>query len=551
MDRMEDLQRQLEQAKTEVGYLKRTIARLQRRLERQEKLDDMNRYQTKWAIKQVDEARRQAEQANKAKTEFLANMSHEIRTPLNIVLGMGELLAGTELNGSQSHYLQSLRLSSEHLCKLIDDILEFSRIESGSVEVDPSPFDLGQLLMGIEAMGSHLASGKGLAFHLECDQSLDLKRVGDARRIRQVLLNLLDNGVKFTDTGTVTLSVSGERDGDPEQVVFTVSDTGIGIPEAKHGIIFERFAQIETGRLKNKSGVGLGLAICERLVTAMGGRICIDSQVDKGSSFSVRIRLPFATKAEQPSGEMEIDDGGFPWPSLRLLVVDDINLNFEVIREYVKDLAVHLDYADNGKHAVKAFGNSTYDLVLMDIRMPVMDGVDAVRNLRRLERFKRAAPTPIIAMTAHAFTEQAHTYLEAGFDEVLIKPFSRKDLLSVLRRHLKPGKRTAEQSGETDRQPAFHDDSANTLEALLPRVLAEIAQEIVVIKEALHDNDQDQVKKTGHAVRGLAGFYGLTQLSDLLTHLEKSVHRREYRTAQALAAALANHVDELKVRMHS
>ena len=547
----EVLKRQLERANQEIGYLKRRISRMEKRLLRQEKLDDMNRHQTKWAMQQLEEARALAEKANQAKTDFLANMSHEIRTPLNIVLGMGELLAGTELADSQKQYLQSLRLSGEHLLKLINDILEFSRIESGCIEAIERSFDLKELLVGVEAMGAHLALEKGIEFSLEYDSSFHINRLGDSRKLRQVLLNLVGNAVKYTDSGGVCLSVAGLEDDNRESVLFSVSDTGIGIAQDKQELIFERFTQLEQGSRKIRSGVGLGLAISQRLAEAMGGLIEIESEIGKGSSFTVQLRLPFSEEDSFNPRYRELVGLPDALGPLRILVVDDIYLNFEVIRHYLEDLPVTIKYAENGRRAQKAFVDDSCDIILMDLRMPVMGGIEAVNHIRKLEEKLGIGPTPIIAMTAHAFVEQEDTYLESGFDEVLIKPFTRIDLLAVLKRHSKQVPANAELVGNSDDQHASVDDGSGALAALIPRVLDTIAEEIVVIQRALSDNDQALLEKTSHSAKGLAGFYGFTRLSDLLDHLEESASRREYRTARALIVAIGSHVDELRRRQES
>ena len=549
MSHEENLKKQYQSAKIEISYLKRKISRMEKRLLRQEKLDDMNRHQSRWAMQQLEQARTLAEQASQAKTDFLANMSHEIRTPLNIVLGMGELLDGTNLEDSQRQYLQSLRLSGEHLLKLINDILEFSRIESGSVSIITNPFNVKELLIGVEDMGSHLALEKGIEFSLEYDTSVEFNRLGDSRKIRQILLNLVENAVKYTDSGRVCLSVKGFQYDDEEKISFTVVDTGVGIPDEKQALIFERFTQIEQGSVQSKGGVGLGLAISKRLVMAMGGQIHIDSEVEKGSTFVVELSLPFAEQGPLPYNDgrgVSKDDQRLP--PLRLLVVDDIYLNFEVIRNYLKDLPVTMSYAENGRKAQKAFLDDTYDLVLMDLRMPVMGGIEAVSHIRKLENNLGLESTPIIAMTAHAFVEQEKTYLQSGFNEVLIKPFSRRDLLAVLKYHASKARASGGQESDFEEQQVPVEDEARVLTPLIPKVLESIAKEIMVIQRSLNDNDHVALEKTSHAVKGLAGFYGLTRLSDLLELLERSSSKREYRTARALVVAIGSHVDELRRR---
>jgi len=542
MSQEELLKAQIERAEAELSYLKRVMVRMEKRLQRQEKLDDMNRHQTRWAMQQLERSRELAEQASQAKTDFLANMSHEIRTPLNIVLGMSELLAGTELDDNQVQYLESLRHSGEHLLRLINDILEFSRIESGIVEVLAAPFNIKELLDEVETVGIHLAKDKGIDISVHCERLLGIYRVGDVRKIRQVLINLVGNAVKYTDSGRVGLTVESFDD-KGEWLGFVVSDTGMGIPEEKQALIFERFTQIEQGRLKKMGGVGLGLAISKRLVVAMGGDIKIDSHVNSGSSFRVELKLPFTDKlplADQQA--REVDSREEELPALRVLVVDDIYLNFEVIKNYLNALPVTVFYAENGRQAQKAFLEDGYDIILMDLRMPVMGGIEATNHIRRLETRLGAKPTPVVAMTAHAFIEQEDDYLQKGFDGVLIKPFSKHDLITRLKEYAP--KNVASIATQAEHQTGI--GISESLADLIPEVLDSISTEMATIKKALYENDQKTVVKTSHAVKGLAGFYGFDRLSGLLEHLEESVKKREFKTARTLADTLVSHTNELR-----
>jgi len=261
----------------------------------------------------------------------------------------------------------------------------------------------------------------------------------------------------------------------------------------------------------------------------------------------MELRLPCSEEAvitaESSSRDRIIDD---EFPDLRLLVVDDIYLNFEMIKNYLNDLPVRLDYAGNGREAGQFFVSGTYDAILMDIRMPIMGGLEAVKNIRHMENERDRKPTPMIAMTAHAFVEQEKIYLESGFDEVLSKPFLKNDLLSVLLHQVKQSAMTGQPDSTEKTQLHSVTDISASLTPLIPKVLDAIADEIEVIKKALYDNDHDTFKKTSHGVKGLAGFYGFTRLSELLEHLEGSANKREYRTAQALADALSSHVNELR-----
>ncbi|MEJ2056292.1 MAG: ATP-binding protein [Desulfofustis sp.] len=548
MSRRDDTGKDLGNAEREIVYLKRIVARMEKRLLRQEKLDDMNRHQTQWAMHQLEQARKQAEEANQAKTDFLANMSHEIRSPLNIVLGMGELLAGTRLDENQRHYLQSLQLSGEHLLKLINDILDFSRIESGTVTVVSESFDLAQLLAEVEAMGAHLASEKGLRFELINLGNLEPNRQGDSRKIKQVLINLIGNAIKYTDRGMVTLAVDNSEEDKSGRLLFSVTDTGIGIPAEQREQIFERFTQADHGFMRSTGGVGLGLAISHRLVAAMGGQIDIDSEVGVGSTFTVQLGLPLSehlpvqvwTGQGRTGTEASL-------PQLHVLVVEDIYLNFELIINYLQELPITFDYAADGRQALKIFLDNAYDAVLMDLRMPVMGGVEAVKHIRALERQLELEPTPVIVMTAHAFIEQEKDYLESGFDAVLIKPFKKIDLVRSL-------KQVISDSGAVEHSSTsgLHHDSgpgpSGSLTSLVPQVLESFSEEIKQIKKELQQHDRESLQSTCHALKGLAGLYGFGQFANLVEHLEESVSRREYRTANALADALNCHVNELRER---
>lgn len=551
----EDISARLAEVEKENAYLQRKIKRLKTQQWRQEKIDEMNRYQAMRANSRLEEAHAIADQANKAKTEFLANMSHEIRTPLNIVLGMGELLSETALNSSQKQYLQNLRLSGKHLLKLINNILDFSRIESGSVDVEFEPFSLDVLLKSVDSMTSHLSKEKGIDCQLELEPNISLSRIGDVGKIKQSLLNLFDNAIKYTDSGgSVSLNVYEiENKGINDAVMFEVSDTGKGIPEEKQTIIFERFAQVEDSHLKNKSGVGLGLAITQRLVTAMGGEINFKSSEARGSVFRFCLPLPTVNiAAEEVNNNISLTILPERMQQLNVLVVDDVSLNIEMIANFLNKYPVAIDRSENGQLAVELFNKNKYDLILMDIRMPVMDGSTAMQTIREIERSKDSTFTRIVAMTAHAFREQRSIFLDSGFDEVLTKPFSKNELLNVLIPKADMTILFSENPVQKNKaiDTALESETKRKLppevEYLVPELVQLLANEAANINQALEQRDFELLVTICHSAKGVAGMYGLKRAFNLIEGIERSAVNYSVEPAQILNNSLSRHIDQIR-----
>jgi len=551
----EDISTRLAEVERENAYLRRKIKRLEAQQWRQEKIDEMNRYQARRVNSRLEEAHAIADQANKAKTEFLANMSHEIRTPLNIVLGMGELLSETALNSIQKQYLHNLRLSGKHLLELINNILDFSRIESGSVDVEFEPFNLDVLLKSVDSMTCHLSKEKGIDCLLELEPNISLNRIGDVGKIKQSLLNLLGNAIKFTDSGgSILLHVYEIENKDiNDTVMFEVSDTGKGIPEEKQAIIFERFAQVEDSHLKNKSGVGLGLAITQRLVTAMGGQIDFKSSKNWGSVFRFCLPLPTVNIAvEEVNNNVSLTIVPERMQQLNVLVVDDVSLNIEMIAYFLKEYPVAIDRAENGQLAVELFKKNKYDLILMDIRMPIMDGSTAMQTIREIERSVDSTATQIVAMTAHAFREQRGIFLDSGFDEVLTKPFSKNELLNVLIHRANMTMLSSENPVQENKDIGITLKSETKLrlppelEWLVPEIVQFLAEEVVNINQALEQKDFKLLASTCHSVKGVAGMYGFKRVLNLIEGIEKNVVNRSVETAQILSNSLSRQIDKIR-----
>ncbi|MCB9664706.1 MAG: response regulator [Alphaproteobacteria bacterium] len=372
-------------------------------------------------------ARDEARAASEAKSAFLAAMSHELRTPMNAVLGVAGLLAETELDPRQREYVETIRTSGNALVDLVEDILDFSRIEAGRLRIETAPFEPVAIVRQVADLLRVRAREKGLRLDVEVGSRVPGRLVGDGGRIRQILFNLVGNAVKYTDEGSVTVRVSCPgRNNVQARVLLEVVDTGIGIDQDDLARIFERFTQVGGGIEYRAGGTGLGLSITKHLVDLMGGRITVSSARGQGSTFAVELGLP--TEATLVDVE---DDELPPLPAARILLADDNPVNRKVALAMLDNLGCNGDSAGNGELAVRMVEAHPYDLVLMDCEMPLLDGYEATRRIRR-----KGVRIPIIAMTAHALPESRRRCEDAGMDDFLEKPVSLEELHRVLARWL-------------------------------------------------------------------------------------------------------------------
>ncbi len=409
----------------------------------------------------LSQARRDAESASQAKSAFLANMSHEIRTPFHGLMGMLSLLRETGLTARQIDYLRTATESADHLLAILNDILDMSQLESGRLTLAPAPVDLRVLLRDVEALMRPQAAAKSLALHIDADPSVPERVMADATRLKQILFNLLSNAIKFSDRGAVLLDLrarpGGDGGGSGGEIEFAVIDTGIGMDEATLNHLFNRFVQGDNSRSRRHGGTGLGLEISRNLARLMHGDITVTSKPGEGSCFTLRLPLQavlnLGSHASAPSAPTQ--PRARP---LKVLVAEDHPVNRQYLAALLDNMGHEAHFTVNGQEAVAAARTMAFDLVLMDLHMPLMDGVAATRAIRALPEAARST-VPIVALTADAFAETRDRCLLAGMNDFLTKPVSPQKLATLLRQLFG--------SGEHD--PAALPGAAGNADALQPR----------------------------------------------------------------------------------
>ncbi|MEO5346797.1 MAG: ATP-binding protein [Magnetococcus sp. YQC-9] len=506
---------------------------------------------------QLAEAKRHAEEGTRAKSAFLANMSHEIRTPIHAILGLGHLLERTELNERQRDYLRKIRFSSQSLLNIIDDILDFSKIEAGKMMLESVSFQLREIVNNVINLLEHRAREKGLALRVSMPEDLPCDLRGDPLRLGQVLTNLLGNALKFTESGEITIRVVPHYLSENFVVHgFHVQDTGIGMTAKQQEGLFQAFSQADPSTTRRFGGTGLGLAICSQLVRMMGGRIWVESEAGRGSTFSFTAAFwrqdeRRADIARQGEGALETPARRFEDIALerirgaRVLVVEDNDINQLVAREILENLGLEVSLVSDGQAAIEAVQgmNPPFALVLMDVQMPVMDGYQAARGIRRLPA---GHGLPVIAMTANAMSGDRERSLEAGMDDHLVKPINVERLKGCLLRWIKADMAAGSCAGMVsnrmeapagcilpERLPGFDlEEGVQRLagnRALYAGLLVEFGQRHghagALLRTSLAQGDTLAARTLLHSLAGMAGNLAAADLVAAIEALHLAVHQ--------------------------
>jgi len=389
-------------------------------------------YQLKLRASALEKAKAKVEEASRAKGDFLANMSHEIRTPLNGIIGMTDLVLESNLEPEQSSYLNDVKSSGETLLRIINEILDFSKIEAGGVALESIAFSPEKMIEKVVRPLRFSAESRANKLKIVVDRNVPAMLLGDPHRLWQILTNLTGNAVKFTENGTITISAETvTRTADNCTLLLKVSDTGIGIPPEAQTSIFQAFSQADGSTSRKFGGTGLGLAISKKLVELMGGDISISSTEGKGSTFTIRLDLPVAPAEIFSEAPARKKIGNTNLKGLRVLLAEDNTVNAKLASRLLEKSGVIVEWALDGKEAVETWKNNTFDLVLMDVQMPVMDGFEATAAIRKIEA-GTGNHIPIIALTAHALSGYKELCLEKGMDDFITKPLNPRRLRECL-----------------------------------------------------------------------------------------------------------------------
>jgi len=490
---------------------------------------------------ELEKAKSASEKAALLKSQFVSNMSHEIRTPLNSIIGFTNILSKTKMDSEQEDFVQTIKNASENLLNIVNDVLDFSKIEAGMMRLDAHEFSIDELFENLRKLFEHSAMQNRLRLEFRCDESVPLKCVGDGNRLYQILVNLIGNAIKFTERGSVTVRLRATEIVDDYAVLeFKVKDTGVGIARDKLPRIFDRFEQIDNNATRKHPGTGLGLSIVRSLVELEGGAIRVSSIVGEGTEFvfTVKYLLPVGKTASQAPVETAETETVKTLVALKgkVLVVEDNPVNQKLAAFILKKWNIDFDIAPNGVVACNMLKNATYDLVLMDIQMPEMDGYQATRVIREEMKLQ----VPIVALTAHAFEGEIERFTKAGMNGRLTKPFKEEDLHKILSDYLKVGditnesqplakaaengKRRFNQVIDFSEVEKISGGNKIFVKELAETFLTQIQDELNQLNEAYLRRDLKNMKAIAHSMKSTVGYMGLIdKLEKALSRIENSV----------------------------
>ncbi|MDF2438642.1 MAG: rpfC 3 [Bacteroidota bacterium] len=477
-----------------------------------------------------------AEQSKTVKEQFLASMSHEIRTPLNAILGFQELLKETPLTAEQKEYVESVDFAGKNLLVIINDILDLSKIEAGKFVFEETEFNLDEIIKSVIELVEYRSYEKNLSLSLEIDAAIPKSLMGDSARLSQILLNLIGNAIKFTEKGQVMISADLlEETSTDVKCKFTVRDTGIGIPKDKIKMIFERFTQASSDTTRKYGGTGLGLTIVQQLVELQGGSIDVESEVGKGSSFSFHLRFKKTVGGQEKISQSDQRITANPNVRYRVLLAEDIPLNQRLVQKIMMKWQFSLDIANNGAEAIEKLKKNNYDLILMDIQMPEIDGYTATKIIRAMEDPVKK-DIPIIAITAHASNSEAEKCINIGMNAYISKPFNagnlKKIILQLMSKTKPESHKLVKESAENNGQFSLdylteHADGDNEfIIEMISLFLKDVPVALSRLWNAIEAADYTAIKTYAHSMKGLFLTLGISETGLVIKAIEKSAERK-------------------------
>ncbi|MBN1392760.1 MAG: PAS domain S-box protein [Sedimentisphaerales bacterium] len=539
-----------------------------------EELEQANERLTR-STEHANQMAKEAIGAYEAKGRFLANMSHEIRTPMNAIIGFSDILAAENMPENQKEYVELIRQSSSHLLNLINDILDFSQADVGKLELKEGVFFLSKTIDAVESLMRPEAEQKGLKFEIIRRGDLPARIRSDPARLRQCLINVVSNAIKFTENGQVVVKVSPEQKDSKSFVRFDIEDTGIGIPEDQNGKVFESFVQLDGTESRKYGGAGLGLTITRQLIKLLGGELTMSSEPGRGSVFSLIVPTNIeiysqTTIEETPAGEQGVEDVPARF-SGRILVVEDVLTNQKLMSHLLEKMGLEVTMVDDGHKAVQEASSQPFDIIFMDIQMPNMDGYEATRAIR-----EKGIKTPIIALTAHAMPGDDQKCIDAGCDGYLSKPLMYSKLVKTIAKHLgatakpviaespdKSSNPKSEEKKTKEVKSTVEVDNADEavmdwakitaggldeeiIKEIMPTYLQESKKHLADLTSAVGASNAKEVKLHAHAVKGAGRNLGITKLSEAAGQLETMAAHEDLSQAEELLKKVTNEFEKLE-----